>query len=833
MAKLQVYQNNFLSGVLDPRASGRTDTDAYQSGMRIGRNITPHHLGGVRRRSGLEFLATLPTILARVDHEITITVPHGDSDTVPANANDGDLATTITAFNPSTTDPFVIVHYDLGSAEAIVFADVLAIVLSATGETDEIAIQYSTDNAIWTTLGTAFPTVNGVVQRDYRRGGAAVTAQYWRVAKIGGTDLTTIDITLSEFNLYTTAGAISNVRLFPFEISTEDRYLLVVTDQSGAIYKDGVLVTHIPLPFLNADLANIDGANLAETMALVHQNYEPRFVIREFDSENFQPEVMPFDTIPQFDFSDNVSPTPTSEVQKIVFASGWAQGNTFQIELGGARSASITYAGDSSADERSTTATNIARAVQGLFSVIGFTGVTCERTGTREYTVTFADASADTYDLMVVVPLSASVGATTTRTAAGTPRAEDAWSATRGWPRTVTFFESRMYFGGSRALQQSLFGSSVNNILDFDPVEGLDDEPIFVTLAGSQLNAITAIFGGRSLQLFTSGGEFRFLKDVGTPIVPSDAPVPQTQYGSAKVRPVSIDGSTIFVHRTRKAVRDFRFDFQQDAYDSLGVSSLASHLINGIVDLAAWNGSALDEIGLVFVVNADGTAAVLNSRKEAKIQAWTEWTTQGLFKAVAVIEEDVYFAARRTINGTDHLFLETLNPDCYSDCSTIQTQASDNVATGLTHLSGQLCRVRADGFVLISRTPSVGGTITCEQAVENVEVGLNFTTAVTPMPISALIPGGGPTLMTKQRIVEIRVKVRNTLGVLINGRTLADREFDIDNFDTAPTPFTGVLRLEESTNWDIREEKLVEITQVDPCPLEIQMIQTSVAVGAE
>ena len=60
----------------------------------------------------------------------------------------------------------------------------------------------------------------------------------------------------------------------------------------------------------------------------------------------------------------------------------------------------------------------------------------------------------------------------------GVSRHEDAWSLTRGFPRTVTFFQGRLYFGDTRSLLQSLFGSVVNNILDFEILEGMDDEAI-------------------------------------------------------------------------------------------------------------------------------------------------------------------------------------------------------------------------------------------------------------------------------------------------------------------------------------------------------------------
>jgi hypothetical protein len=397
----------------------------------------------------------------------------------------------------------------------------------------------------------------------------------------------------------------------------------------------------------------------------------------------------------------------------------------------------------------------------------------------------------------------------------------------------VAFYEGRLYFGGTRSLQQSLFGSAVNNILDFEILEGLDDEAIFVTLAGQQLNAINGLYAGRSLQIFTTGGEFRYAKAQGVPITPGDAPANQTQYGAARVRPVGNDGATVFIQRNRKSVRDFRFDYEEDAFNSLGVSSLAPHLINGAVDLAVWNGSTTDEISLVYVINADGTAAILNSRKESNVQAWTQWTTfdgsvggTGGFKAVGVVLEDVYFAVRRTLNGVERVFLEQLDRNLYTDSAVQRVAASTATITGLDHLNGVSARVRADGFVLGNETPS-GGTATIDQTGADVEVGLNFNPTITPMPLNTLMPtgGSGPNFMQKRRVVKVMAKVRNTLGLLINGRPIPDRAFDIDSFDEPAAPVTTNIDLEETSNWDRAEEKLVTLSQVDPLPLEILAIQ--------
>ncbi len=799
--------------------------------MLAGTNVVVHHLGGVQRRAGLKYIQELPG-------QLTLQIP--DSATAPeggtaANGHDDDDATSvITTTNISTIDPYVVVRYDLGSAIAISHADVRNLISTGSSST-EFRIQYSADDSAWVNFGDAFQLVDNIA-RTFRR--SAITsgefstqsAQYWRVVKIGGTTMGTDTVSLSEFDLWIDSGTVSNVRLFSFELTTDTRYLVAVTDRSASFFLNGVVPTNgtVPLPYESADIPDLDAAIGADALFFTHEDYPVRFVFDEFTGDDFQTAAFAFDTVPQFDFEDSGSPSAVSEIQAVVLDANWAQGDTFQLELDGARTALISYNGDATANERTTTAANIEREVQKLYTVPGFTGVTCARTGTRTYTVTFADASAKPYDGLMTAVIGTVVSTealspTITRSQTGVSRAEDVWSVTRGYPRTVTFFGGRLYFGGTRSKLQSLFGSTVNDINSFELLDQLDADPIFHTLDSQQLNAITGLYSGRTLEVFTSGSEHRYVRPQGVPITPADFPVSQTNYGAKRIRPVTVNGATIFVQRLGKSIRDFRFDFEEDAYNSLGLSSLAPNLINNVVDLSAWQGSSVDEINLVFSVNGDGTVAVLNLRREADVRAWTEWTTTGSFKAVATTVEEVFFAVQRTIGGTAKIFLEQTDDDMYVDAGVNVTSAATN---NVLHLTGETCRVRLNPqhLVLADQT---GGTVTASEsqfAASPIQVGLNFNPTVTPMPLASLTPQGS-NFLDKRRVRKARVKVRETLGLLLNGRPIPDRFSDIDNFDdNDPTPFSGNHSIEETSNWDETEDKLVTFSQVDPLPMQILSI---------
>jgi hypothetical protein len=840
--------SNFLSGVLDPRVQGRVDTNAYASGLLQGENIEMVHLGGVQRRRGLVQRFVAPNQLTAIPG--TGSFPNG-----------GSLPDMTTTTPPNTTDPYVVVSTDLGSEQPVLFADVVDMTL-AGGTSTEFCIQYSNDNVNWTTLGTSFPQLDSTGLYTYRRTAGVTfpptytTARYWRVAKIGGASLT-YEVSLGEFNLWADSGNVSEGRTVSFEVSTNEQYDAVLTDQSAVIFcaNTGTIVDYVAMPYLSADLALLDAQSTAESMMMTHEDYPPRFMIRlnsplatgeaEAPYYNFQTFEAQFVVIPQVDYADSLSPTPTSETQTLAFNASWLIGDTFTLTILTDTTGPITYAG-----ANSTTADAIATAVQALWVVNGFTGVSCVYDSAYSFTLTFADDAAGPMGVIAITSLSSSATAAANETQVGISRQEDAWSDNRGYPSTVTFYQGRMYLGGLRSQQETLVGSWVNDILNFDTAQGLDDQAIYATLNGVALNAVVGLFPARSLCVFTTGGEFRFVNDNAQPVTPTSFPTNQTQYGTAQIKPVMIDGNIIFVQRNRNSIRDFQFDYTQDQFNSLGLSSFAGNIVYDVQDLAAWNGSLTEEINLVFAVNGvnnnvnsltnpndlpDGSCAVFNTRKEANVQGWTIWTTQGEFTNVSTVVQSAFFLVSRNLNGTQALVFEEAVSGTFTDCGTgYVEQVGTQTVAGLNWLDGLTCRVRADGLVLDNVVP-VNGQVTLTQDGRQYttqigyEIGLNYDPIVETMPLQTVRWPAGSNLVHKKRVVKASLKVGNTLGLIYNGEILPTTQIDTFDFDSLPVPYNGVIELEDSSNWDLTQDKTVTFTQVDPLPFYLMYIDIQLA----
>jgi hypothetical protein len=363
-------------------------------------------------------------------------------------------------------------------------------------------------------------------------------------------------------------------------------------------------------------------------MLLFQEDVPPQRLINlGTDTDWFLDEV-PFINVPTYDFDDDLSPTPVNEIQVMTLTHGsghnWELGDQFQIDVESVLSKNITFAGDGTAAEQSSTVFNIQKNLQEM-PTFGETGVAVARTGTRQYTITISGESTKAFELFSGFPTAGNADNTLvfTQTPSGSPRKEPVWSATRGYPKTACFFEGRLVLGGTKSKTASVFFSKSGSFFDFDIDDGDDDEGIFATISSRKLNEIIDVYPGRNLQIFTSGAEFSV---TSKPVTPTSVGIaPQTNHGAAYVEVVDVDGSTIFVDRNGKTIYDFVYSFNEDAYVSHDRSVLSSHLIKQPTDMAMLSGTTSEDANWLFITNTDGTVTILNTLRAQDINGFTRW----------------------------------------------------------------------------------------------------------------------------------------------------------------------------------------------------------------
>lgn len=609
--------------------------------------------------------------------------------------------------------------------------------------------------------------------------------------------------------------ALGDGRLENFSFNVQQNYLMVFTAGQMRVYKDGVLQATVATPYSTlAIVREFDYIQSADTIIITHPDIQPRRIVRNSDT-SWTVSTLPLTNIPQFDFNDGSSPTPSNEVQTITLANN-VVGDRFKLSLNGVLTEEIVWASSGA-----TTAADVADALQALPNT-GNTGISASTSGSV-ITVTFSGDSADNWDTMGGTPIytfSPDFTINIATSSNGSSRKENVWSGTRGWPNTATFHEGRLWFGGSKSRPSTVWGSNVGDVFNFDTGRARDDQAIDVTLSTDQVNAVTGIISNRSLQIFTSGAEFYIPE---SPVTPENVSVkPQTNLGSKRVRPVVLEGLTLFLQRTGKALYQFQFVDEFQSNESRSLSLIAPHLINDPIQMYVSRGSSESDANYVYITNAQGDMTVFNTQSFEGVQAFTRWSGYGSISSAAVVDDTVYTLTER--GGT--YYLDMADTTLNTDSAVTVSGFTGSAVTGLTHLEGETVKVKVGGAVQTDKTV-VSGEITLDRAADNedVEVGLEFTPTLQTMPLNIQLQNG-INAAQKKRILRCAIRLDNSNGVIVNDQRLADRTIGQDQF-SPPEPQSGFKRI-FLAGWSL--DATVTITQDTPFPLTVTALDLEVKV---
>jgi len=253
--------------------------------------------------------------------------------------------------------------------------------------------------------------------------------------------------------------------------------------------------------------------------------------------------------------------------------------------------------------------------------------------------------------------------------AATTEWQEQSYSAVRGFPAAVTFHQNRLWFGGTLAQPDGIWGSKSGQYFNFDIGDGDDNDALDLTANVGEIFTIRHLVSNRDLQVFTTGAELFVQAPVDKPVTPANAQIRrQTPYGASFVRPTVFDGATLFIQTTGSALREFLFTDAEQAYTSVAVSSLAPHLILNPVQQTSIKGALNRSESYAFLLNNDGTIAVFYSIRGDNKAGWTLWDTTGKWHSICSVFERLFVVASRDDgSGSDKLFLEEFQVDMPMD----------------------------------------------------------------------------------------------------------------------------------------------------------------------
>lgn len=397
---------------------------------------------------------------------------------------------------------------------------------------------------------------------------------------------------------------------------------------------------------------------------------------------------------------------------------------------------------------------------------------------------------------------------------------EPLWSTLRGWASCGTFHEGRNYMAGFKSRPNTLVGSVVQDFFNFNEGSLFDDEAIVRTLSADQLNKIINLKSDRTLIPMTTGGEWTN-KIVDT-ITPTNINfIRATTYGSKEgLRVYENEGFNIFIQRGGSNVLGLFFEDTRQNYIAQSLTIYNSHLLNNPTSVSLRKPISTDDSAQYYIVNEDGSLIIGTIYTTQKIGSFFKSETSGLYKAVAVNDQDIYVVVEREIDGNTKHYLEVLTNDYNTDSCSIFTDTTTTI-TGLDHLEGETVKVIADDSMLSDEIVT-SGQITIDREADNLEVGLDFKPFIKTLPIE--IPQFGTWLGKRKRIFRMDMRLFETGSLTINGKNVVSfRGFGPAGagspLDQAPPEFTGEKELVGLLGWNKLGQ--IEITQDDPRPLTV------------
>lgn len=665
------------------------------------------------------------------------------------------------------------------------------------------------------------------------------------------------------------------VVLAPFEFSVNDSYMFAIVAGRIYVFKNGALITNINgsgndyitvSTITAAMLPDLNWTQSADTMIFVHQDLAPLKLVRGATDASWTVSAVEFAYIPKYNYDSvvlepNSTITPSAKEGTVTITASSYPSDTGSLQ--GATTTTMTLKAAASATddifvgmciEMTSGAQNgIAKKItdyNGTTKVATvFPPWTTPPLATDNYKIVpYAEESVNQYinaepfgrariikyisDTQVQVYTEipfASTDAITVGNHSAECFYEDVWSSTRGWPRSATFHEGRLFFGGSKGRPSTVWGSRVGDFFNFDPGQSLDDEGVEATVDTNQLNVITNCLSGRDLQFFTTGSEFYVPQATLEPITPTNFFVKIATRNGCKpsIKPVGLDSGTLFIQRQGKSLNEFVFTDTEAAYITNRISLLSSHLLKTPVDMAIRRATSTDESDQLFIVNADdGTMAAFSMLRSQQVIAPSEFITDGEFKAVGVDVDTVYVVVKRVINGADKYFVERFDNTLTLDCA-----VSGGSAGGVTaaNLAGKTVKVIADGVVLADATANGSGVITfARESVSSFQTGLNYAVEIKTMPVEPRLQSGNLRGF-KKRIIEVHPEFYETQSCNINGQEVQFRRFDTQVLDEAVDEFTGLKTIGPLLGFDY--EGVITVTQTIPLKMTLLFLDYQVSAG--
>jgi len=618
----------------------------------------------------------------------------------------------------------------------------------------------------------------------------------------------------TKFLLDITANADPNSEAYEFLDNQHNYYILVSTNLAFNVYQvqsDGSLLAfpQVVTPYVSADLKVIDYTLDNDSIVLVHAKYPvARIYISSYSpSPTFTYQVLQIAPLPAYDFGDiNYNTATVTAIGGPTGVVGTSITLRFSVDFGGLAAAQAWVGGQ------------IIAAGTNATSPLGYYIVDSVTQAGGAGTIDFTGIVR----VAISVPLSNRGDQYSVRKPAFLTTAD---TFNRGYPSNVMFYQNRLWLASTPALPTTLFGSQINQPVNFDVGTGFDTDAIIYAIGQTNTGSILWMNGGKQFEVYTENFEFVCPQDVNSGITPSNFSIrQQTSYGaSPNLKPTSYINDSYYLNKTGNSIINFHFDGVGLAYVAKNVSAVSQHLVKNPTGRALQRGNSVSQDNFIYFLNPDSTLTSFQFVQEqglaalTPIQFQTDSNDNPTVKVLSIVTVNniVYMVKYFTLTGnySIEIFDDVQKIDSYIN----QFMATDGTITELDQFDGYTVQVVFNnqdfGEYLVS-----GGTIQAfnpNAFFGEVQVGFLYPVKLTPMFLFA----GDERVYHFKQITKIYVDYYQSLDFSVNGMLVPYQNFADIQAGLPLTPQTDTAIIDPVNGYD--RFQTFDIIQSAPFDLQI------------
>lgn len=421
----------------------------------------------------------------------------------------------------------------------------------------------------------------------------------------------------------------------------------------------------------------------------------------------------------------------------------------------------------------------------------------------------------------------------------------DLFDSATNYPGAVSYFEQRLFEGGSLTQPQNIWGTKSGTEYNFNySIPAKDNDSLQFKIAARENNGVIHLVAMGDLLAMTQGNIWKISggsADILTPLTIGARQ--QTFIGAGQARPALSGNNMVYVASRGGHLREMGFDGDSGTYLSGDLSVRAPHLFDGFNVRSI--SPQVAPYPIIWATSTSGKLIGLTYIPEQQIGAFHQHDTLGEFEDVTTINEDgrdvVYAVVKRTLLGatcrTIEYFADRLQPDSGSasdqyfvDCGATYDGVPTSTITGLTWLVGQEVAILADGGVVSPRTVNASGEVELDEEASVVHVGLPYTSDAQTLPLAVELAGYGQG--QPKNVSQVFLRVYKSGGINVGPTFDELTPAKLRNIEPMGSPVdlkTGMVDIVIDGAWE--DDGQICLRQSDPLALTVLSLTVDFALG--